>query len=87
MSLAVGLPGLLYLRRTPAGNNTLRFSILPPRGAVIESSVISPDGQRIAFTAVSEGKKLVWVRALDSLDPKVLPGTEDASYHDTEHDD
>jgi hypothetical protein len=45
-----------------------RLSILPPSGAVIESSVISPDGLRLAFTAVSDGKKTLWVRALDSLE-------------------
>jgi len=80
LGLAFAVPAMLYVRRIPVPSGTLRFSILPPRGAVVESSVISPDGQRIAFTAVSDSKKMLWLRALDSLEPKALPGTEGASY-------
>lgn len=80
MALVAVTPLLLYLRRPPAQNDTLRFSILPPRGALIESSVISPDGRRVAFTAISAGKKTLWVRDLESLEPKALAGAEDASY-------
>jgi eukaryotic-like serine/threonine-protein kinase len=80
LGLVAAVPALLYLRRTPASNDTLSFSIPPPRGAVIESSVISPDGRRVAFTAVFGGTKRIWVRALDSIAPSALEGTEDASY-------
>jgi Tol biopolymer transport system component len=71
---------LFYFRRASDPSGVLRLSVLPPRGAVIDSSVISPDGRRIAFTAVSDGKKTLWVRELDSLEPRALPGTDDASY-------
>jgi eukaryotic-like serine/threonine-protein kinase len=80
LGLAAAALALLYFRRTTDPGDVQRLSILPPRGAVIESSVISPDGRRIAFTAVSNGKKILWVRALDSLDPKALAGTDDAAY-------
>jgi len=58
----------------------LRLSVIPPRGASVVSSVISPDGRRIAFAAISDGKTQLWVRELDSDAAKVLPGTEDASF-------
>jgi Tol biopolymer transport system component len=41
--------------------------------------VISPDGRRIAFTAIAEDGKKLWVRELDSLEAKALAGTEDAN--------
>jgi hypothetical protein len=80
IALGVAVPAAFYLRRTPAYNDTLRFSILPPRGAAIVSSLVSPDGRRIAFTAISDGRIMLWVRALDSIEPKALPGAEDVSY-------
>ena len=80
IGVIVALPTLFYLRRTPASSGTLRFSILPPPGATITSSVISPDGQRIAFTAFSAGKMMLWIRALDSMEPKAVAGTEGSSY-------
>jgi hypothetical protein len=70
---------MLGLRRPPDPGDTLRLSVLPPRGASIESAVISPDRKRIAFTAVGEGAKKLWVRELDSLEAKAIAGTEDAS--------
>jgi hypothetical protein len=52
LGVAVSVPVVLYLHRIPASNDMLRFSILPPSGAAIESSVISPDGRRIGFSAI-----------------------------------
>lgn len=71
---------LFYFQRVPKVRDTLRLSIIPPRGAVIEHSAISPDGKRIAFSAVTAGKLQLWVRALDSLEAKALAGTEDGTY-------
>jgi Tol biopolymer transport system component len=58
----------------------LRLSILPPENASIESFSVSPDGRKLAFTAELDGKVMLWVRALDELESKVLTGTELASY-------
>jgi eukaryotic-like serine/threonine-protein kinase len=39
--------------------------------------VISPDGRWLAFTAPGSDKRtLIWIRALESLEPRPLPGTE-----------
>jgi Tol biopolymer transport system component len=70
----------VYFRKTADPGDVLRFSILAPRGAAIEHSVISPDGRRVAFSATVGGKLQLWVRALDSLETRVLPGTEEAAY-------
>jgi Tol biopolymer transport system component len=42
--------------------------------------IISPDGKRIAYVAVSPGGARIWVRDLADLNPRMLPGTEDASF-------
>jgi len=44
-----------------------------------DSAVISPDGQKIAFTAASaDGKHMLYVRNLDSSEVKLLPGSDNA---------
>lgn len=43
--------------------------------------MISPDGQRLAFTAVgSDGRYLLWVRALNAATAHPLEGTEGATF-------
>ena len=44
---------------------------------------ISPDGSKVAYPAMtSNGNFGLWVRALNSLDAKLLPGTEGAFASD-----
>jgi hypothetical protein len=59
----------VYFRKAADPGDVLRFSILAPRSAVIEHSVISPDGRKVAFSVTVGGKLQLWVRALDSLCP------------------
>ena len=62
-----------YLNRGPGGATTARLSVLTEVGRV-DHVALSPDGRQLAFTA---GRQL-WVRPLDSLEARVLPGTEGA---------
>ena len=63
----------------------VRSSVLPPDDASfvldanIGGSAISPDGRQLAFVAESGDKSILYVRALDSLSVRALPGTEDAA--------
>ena len=41
---------------------------------------LSADGTQIAFVANRERTPMLWVRALDSAESRVLDGTEGASY-------
>jgi eukaryotic-like serine/threonine-protein kinase len=81
---------LLYVaeERGPANDRpVLRFQIHPPPGVRVASlrnegpAVISPDGRHLAFVGRSEaGRTEIWIRPLDSLAARALPGTEGAAY-------
>jgi Tol biopolymer transport system component len=78
--------GIFYVRRAPFEEPVQRLSLLPPldvRPAGLSAgggAAISPDGRRLAFVATADGKKVLWVRALDLLDAEPLPATEGATY-------
>jgi len=72
--------GLVHFRERPAVAVPVRFQILPPEQTVFASTgVLSPDGRRIAFEAPGpDGRAILWVRSLDALDARSLPGSEGA---------
>ncbi|MDA2931441.1 protein kinase, partial [Acidobacteria bacterium AH-259-O06] len=61
----------------------VRFSVSLPEKISFTSldlPAISPDGRHIAFTgATAEGKRLLWVRSLDSLTARSLTDTQGAT--------
>jgi Tol biopolymer transport system component/DNA-binding winged helix-turn-helix (wHTH) protein len=61
------------------------LTVRPPRGFVLEgaatrqSFALSPDGGRLAFTAMdSSGELSVFLRDLNSLEPRLVPGSNGA---------
>jgi len=84
-TLALG--GFVALDR-PAPPKVVRASILPPAKAAfyLESTrpgpiALSPDGRHVAFTLRgADGRRALWVRAVDALEARELPATENAHY-------
>ena len=76
--------GLWYLNPTSTGDRAIWLAFAPPPNLAFNDkkydyAVISPDGQKIAFTAYSaEGKSMLHLADLNSPDAKPLPGTDDA---------
>jgi Tol biopolymer transport system component len=70
--------GRLTTGRAPV--RTVRLEAAPPAGTRLERGLeLSPDGSAIAFVARDErGQTAVWIRALDALEARRLPGTEGA---------
>ena len=72
-----------YFRRSPSGEITeaMRFIIpMPDKALILTPPVISPDGRQIVYRLDTEdGKELLWVRALGSLDAQALVGTDGGS--------
>ncbi|HJX93483.1 MAG TPA: protein kinase [Pyrinomonadaceae bacterium] len=67
-----------------AGATAVRLSFNPPpnlsfNDGLLDAAVISPDGQKIVFSASSsDGKSMLYVRTLDSSDATLLPGSDNA---------
>ncbi len=83
--LLAAFVGLLLLGKR-SGNtpppNRLRFAIPPPSGAAFqEMPAISPDGRKLAFVATTaDGRDLLFLRPLESLEARRLEGTDGAAY-------
>jgi Tol biopolymer transport system component len=77
-----------YLRRAPVEARPMRSSILPPEKINLDSSggatgslTISPDGRFVTFAASAEGgKSQLWLRSLDEISARPIPGTEGATW-------
>jgi Tol biopolymer transport system component len=73
---------VLYFNRATSDSRATRLNFVPPpelsfNEVQSDAAVISPDGQKIAFSATSaDGKNMLYVRNLDATDAKVLPGSE-----------
>jgi serine/threonine protein kinase len=84
--LAVALGAVTWtLWPTPAtGGQSQRFSIPAPPDAeftfIFPGAAISPDGKLLVFTAQRGDRSMLWLRPLDSLDARVLPGADAGNF-------
>jgi eukaryotic-like serine/threonine-protein kinase len=78
-----------YFRPISNDGLTVRLSVPPPEKASFNSAggvnapyvSISPDGKHLAFIALSDNVRRLWIRPLDSLESRPLPGTEDVAAY------
>jgi Tol biopolymer transport system component len=87
MMAAIGLAALAagWLMKPAPARGYFQLSINPPPktrfyAAGINNGGISlsPDGTTLAISARTEGQMQLWVRRLDSMEARILPGTEGA---------
>jgi eukaryotic-like serine/threonine-protein kinase len=76
--------GIAWFTQKPAAIQSLRFSIDAPRGTSFTNPyygvAISPDASLLVFAALHTGGNVaLWLRPLDSLEARELPGTENAN--------
>jgi Tol biopolymer transport system component len=86
VALMAALPFVVaHLREVPPAAATVRFTMAPPEGSVFTGgaayspgATISPDGRRLVFQAARSGggAALLWIRDLDTVLPRALPGTD-----------
>lgn len=69
-----------YFSRTRGSTRVTRLALATPEKASLPAHItVSPDGLRVAFIATtSDGKRLLFVRSLDTLISQPLAGTEGA---------
>ncbi|MFN7936902.1 MAG: protein kinase [Bryobacteraceae bacterium] len=68
--------GALSLR--PVETQVYTASLLPPGKALFGELAVSPDGKMVAFTAMEDSRRQLYVRSLDSTKVQALAGTEAA---------
>ena len=67
----------LHFRRTEPRAEAMRFTLPAPEKSSYHGTLaLSPDGRRLAFVVTNPGGRSLWVRSLDSLEARELPGTE-----------
>ena len=75
---------VIHFRETKEQPHLLKMTVLSPEKAQLNDQysipAVSPDGRRLAFVATTDGKEELWVRDLDSLAARALPGTNGAQY-------
>jgi serine/threonine-protein kinase len=81
---AVALAALTFIRFGGKGLplNAARVQIVLPAGDRLDISdlnvALSSDGAQLAYVGIHEGVSQLYLRSLDSLEPKAIPGTEGA---------
>ena len=66
-----------WVRRAPEPPPVVRFPFVTPATLQnLSPPLISPDGRHIVFAADADGKRMLWLRPLDTIEPRPMPGTE-----------
>ncbi|MGH9716794.1 MAG: protein kinase domain-containing protein, partial [Candidatus Acidiferrales bacterium] len=78
--IAVFFGFLHFSEKPPPPAESMRFEVPLPEKAILASSgsfALSPDGRELAFLAAgADGVARIWVRPIDSLEARPLPGSE-----------
>ena len=76
LGLAIAAIVLPHSDRKPPPPEPVRFEIPIPAGSLTQTT-LSPDGRQLAYLANGpDGRNVVWIRPLNSLQTRFLPGTE-----------
>ena len=78
--LSTSVLGFVHFREKPAALIPMRFEVLPPPKTSLTTFNLSPDGRKIVFDARgADGRSVLWLRTMDSLEARELPGTQGAN--------
>src|SRR5262249_48849575 len=78
LALGAALASVLYFDRIAPPVPEIRLEVNTPSTVDPLSFAISPDGRRLVFSALNEGKSQLWVRPLDSPTAQPLAETDGA---------
>lgn len=82
---AIFAAGWFLARPAVAPAQIIRSSVVLPAGTILDTDnkaiALSPDGHVLAYSGRDvAGRLQLWVRRLDSMDPRSLAGTDGATY-------
>jgi eukaryotic-like serine/threonine-protein kinase len=83
--LGVWLAGLaaVHFRESAPPKEVVKFAVQPPEGGVfpvLNNMALSPDGRKLVYSATVHGVTSFWLRPLDGLEARPIPGTEGANF-------
>src|SRR5262245_20684072 len=74
-ALAFAVLAFVHFRQQPPPpQHILRYTMAPPENSTVHSFAISPDGRYLALAAAVNGKRRLWLRAMDSLQFQPMAG-------------
>ena len=73
-AIALAVPAIRHWRESAPPPLSGRFNVSLP---ATWTFALSPSGRLLAFVSTEGGPRRIWIRPLDSLDARVLAGTED----------
>src|SRR5262249_1287885 len=76
----LGFAWAYFKRHVAADVRVTKLALVAPSKTSFGRIALSPDGQRLAFTAATGAKVQLWVRSLDSSEAYALAGTNGASH-------
>ena len=78
---AAAVAAIAAWRKPASDTGAVAFTVEAPlRGPLTVGEPLSPDGTKLAFVAASGGgAPMIWVRPLESTEPRALEGTEGAT--------
>jgi Tol biopolymer transport system component len=81
--IALAALAFIHFREKPPVTDVVRFQVpAPEKTSFAAGAALSPDGHRIAFGATGQdGRTVLWVHSLDSLESQPLAGTEGVIFN------
>jgi Tol biopolymer transport system component len=80
-AVVLSIPAVRYLRETPApAGPEMRVEITPPPQSSPLEFALSPDARHIVFVASVDGRRRLWLRALNEVDARAMTGTDGAAF-------
>jgi len=81
LGAALAVLAVFHFRERPAERQVLQYTLTGPDEARnIQQLAVSPDGRYLVMRATGEAGPQLWVRSMDSIQARLLMGTENATY-------
>ena len=79
MLVAVGAYAARQLWTAETVGPAFALSVLSPEGTGVRTSALSPDGRWLAFVNAGAARSQLWLRPLDAVAARAVPGTDGAA--------